>query len=190
MSTQISQPMKIVALAGVLLIALAGSALLLLHKSKPGTVAVPTTPQTTKHQATTHQTTAPAQTTPSHPSSTRHTAPAKVARPRVNPVLPSKLRAALDRHRTVVVAFFDSQDRIDSLTVAEARAGAAAGGAGFVTVNLLADQVAGRLTALLPPQQLLPAPGILVFKRPGRVVWRFDGYLDRQAVAQAVRNVR
>jgi hypothetical protein len=65
-----------------------------------------------------------------------------------------------------------------------------AGRAGFVTINLLADKVAGRLTALLPSNELLPSPGILVFKRPGRMVWRFDGYLDRQAVAQAVDNIR
>jgi hypothetical protein len=114
----------------------------------------------------------------------------KIVRPLVNPLLPAKLRAALDRHPVVVVAFYDSQNRIDSLTVGEARAGAVAGGAGFVPVNLLSDKVAGRLTALLPANELLPSPGILVFKRPGRIMWRFDGYLDRQAVAQAVRNVR
>lgn len=177
MITQISQQMKIVALAGVLVIALAGSALFVLHKSKPGTVTV----------SSTHKPTAP--TKPSlHPSP----APprVKIVRPLVNPLLPAKLRAALDRHPVVVAAFYNSQSRTDSLTVAEARAGAAAGHAGFVPVNLLSDKVAGRLTALLPANELLPSPGILVFKRPGRVVWRFDGYLDRQAVAQAVDNTR
>lgn len=179
MTTQISQQMRIVALVGVLLIALAGSALFLLHKSKPGTATV---------ASTHHQTTTPTQTNSLRPSP----APphVKVVRPLVNPLLPAKLRAALSRHPVVVAAFYDSQNRTDSLTVAEARAGAAGGRAGFVTINLLADKVAGRLTALLPANQLLPAPGILVFKRPGRVVWRFDGYLDRQAVAQAVDNVR
>ncbi len=182
MTTQISPQMRIVALAGVLLIALAGSALLLLHKPKPGTVTLPPA----------HPTTTPAKhhslrSSPAPAPSRTH---AKVVRPAVNPLLPAKLRAALGRHPVVVAAFFDSQNRIDSLTVAEARAGAAARGAGFVTVNLLSDKVAGRLTAFLPSDELLPAPGILVFKRPGRIVWRSDGYLDRQAVAQAVRNVR
>lgn len=178
MTTQISQQMRIVALVGVLLIALAGSALMFLHKSKPGAVTV----------ARTHQTTTPAKTPSSRPSPPP--ARVKVVRPLVNPLLPAKLRAALDRHPVVVAAFYDSQNRIDSLTVTEARVGAEAGGAGFVSVNLLDDKVAGRLTALLAPNELLPSPGLVVFKRPGRAVWRFDGYLDRQAVAQAVRDVR
>lgn len=194
MTTQISPQMRIVALAGVLLIALAGSALLLLHKSKPAAVTLPpthrtTTPATHRTAPTHRTTTTPPKTHSRRPAPAQHRH-VKAARPTVNPLLPAKLRAAIGRHPVVVVAFFDSQNRIDSLTVAEARAGAAAGGAGFATVNLLADKVAGRLTALLPPNELLPAPGILVLKRPGRIVWRFDGYLDRQAVAQAVRNVR
>jgi hypothetical protein len=171
--------MRIVALAGVLLIALAGGAFFVLHKSKPGTAAVPPT----------HLTTTPAKTH-SLRSSPAHHRSVRVVNPLVNPLLPAKLRAALGRHPVVVAVFYDSQNRTDSLTVGEARAGAAAGGAGFVPVNLLDDKVAGRLTALLPSGELLPSPGILVFKRPGRVVWRFDGYLDRQAVAQAVDNAK
>jgi hypothetical protein len=179
-TTQISPQLRIIALAGVLLIALAGSALVLMrHHSQPGTVTVESTPQTTT----------PARTTSLH-SSPAPPPRIKVVQPAVNPLFPAKLRAALERHPLVVVATFDPQVEVDGLTVTEARAGAAAGRAGFVPVSLLDDNVAGRLTALLPAGQLLPSPGILVYKRPSKIVFRYDGYLDRAAIAQAVDDAR
>jgi hypothetical protein len=180
-TTEISPQLRIVALGGVLLIVLAGAAMVLLrHHSKPGAVTV----------ASTLPTTSPAQTTSLHTSPAKPAARVKIVRPAVNPLLPGKLRAALDQHRLVVVATFDPQVKIDGMTVAEARAGAAGSRAGFVTVNLLDDRVAGRLTALLPAGELLPSPGILVYKRPGQVVFRYDGYLDRAAIAQAVADAK
>lgn len=178
MSTQISHPLRIAALAGVLVIALAGAALVLLrHHSPSATVTPPAA----------HRTTTPAKTgTPPAPAPARVT----VVRPAVNPLLPGVLRAALVRRPLVVVGFYDPQARETSLALAEARAGALAAHAGFLPVSLLDDRVAGRLTALLPTGQLLPSPGILVYRRPGAIVYRFDGYLDREAVAQAVADVR
>ncbi|HLX31152.1 MAG TPA: hypothetical protein VKR79_00125 [Gaiellaceae bacterium] len=169
--------MRIVALTGVLVIALAGSALVFLRHSKPGTVTVAS-----------QQPTTPANTTALHSSP----APprVKIVPPAVNPLLPGQLRAALARNPIVVVGLYDPQVREDSLTLSEARAGAAQAHAAFLGVNLLDDAVAGRLTALLPSGQLLPSPGILVYKRPGKVVFRFDGYLDRTAIAQAVDDTR
>lgn len=181
MSAQISPQMRIVALAGVLLIALAGSALVLMrHHSQPGTVTVVSTPQSTT----------PARTTSLHSSPAPAKRVVKVVAPTVDPLLPGKLRAALERHPLVVVATFDPQVQVDALTVTEARAGAATGRAGFVPVSLLDDAVAGRLTALLPAGQLLPTPGILVYDRSGKIVFRYDGYLDRAAIAQAVADAR
>lgn len=178
MTTQISPQMRIVALAGVLLIALAGASLMFLRHSKPGAATVPSTPHTTTPASTTSLHTSPAKPV------------VKIVRPAVDPLLPGKIRAALVRHPLVVVATFDPQVKVDWLTVTEARAGASSGGAGFVPVSLLDDSVAGRLTALLPSGQLLPSPGILVYKRPGRVVFRYDGYLDRAAIAQAVAQAK
>lgn len=178
MTAQISPQMRIVALAGVLLIVLAGGGLMLMrHRSQPGTVVVPPA----QHVSTPSK-------SPSHPSpaATAKQRVVKIVRPAVDPVLPAKLRAALERQRVVLVATFDPQVKVDSLAVAEARAGAAAAHAGFVTVSLLDDAVAGRLTATMPAGELLPSPGILVYKRPGTVVFRYDGYLDRAAVAQAI----
>ncbi|MGH3008503.1 MAG: hypothetical protein ACRDLM_03735 [Gaiellaceae bacterium] len=179
MTTQISPQMRIVALAGVLLIALAGGALMFLRHSAPTAGSPPATHPATK---------------PSSPASHRHasTPPrrVKIVNPAINPLLPGPLRGALARHPLVVVATYDPQVRVDSLVVSEARAGANGANAGFLQVNLLDDSVAGRLTALLPANQLLPTPGILVYNRHGKVVYRFDGYLDRAAITQAVDNLR
>lgn len=175
-TTQISPQMRIVALAGVVLIVVAGGALMYLRHSAPTAASPPVT----------HPATKPAPTPVAH-----KTQPVlKIVNPAVNPLLPGVLRAALARHPLVVVATYDPQVRVDSLAVAEARAGAGGANAGFLQVNLLDDQVAGRLTALLPANQLLPTPGLLVYNRHGKVVYRFDGYLDREAVTQAVDNLR
>jgi hypothetical protein len=179
-TTQISPQMRIVALAGVLLIVLAGGSLLYLRHTSPSAASPPTGQAATKH---------------STPAAHRHASappPVRVTivKPAVNPVLPGVLRGALARHPLVVVATYDPQVRVDSLAVSEARAGANSANAGFLQVNLLNDQVAGRLTALLSTNELLPTPGILVYDRHGKVVYRFDGYLDRQAITQAVDNLR
>lgn len=175
MTTQISPQIKLAALVGVLLIVLAGSALVVLRHTAPGGP----TASAGRHSA-------PAVTPPHHSS-----APVvKVVQPTVDPLLPAPLRTSLERHRVVVVAFYDPQVKVDLLALAEARAGALGGGVGFRGVNLLQDSVAGRLTALLPAGTLLPAPGILVYNRAGKVLYRYDGYLDRAAIAQAVENVR
>lgn len=177
MVTQVSTQVKIIALVGVLLIALAGSALVFMPHAKSGPVSVPSKP---------------AVKTPAGTGSHHHTAPVhvKVVEPAVDPQLPAPLRAALERHPLVVVGTYDPQVREDQLALAEARAGASEGHAGFVAVDLLDDKVAGLLTGKLPSGELLPTPGILIYARPGKIVYRFDGYLDRAAIAQAVQDKR
>ena len=108
----------------------------------------------------------------------------------MDPQLPAPLRVALERHPLVVVGTYDPEVREDQLALAEARAGAVAGNAGFLPLNLLDDNVAGLLTGKLPSGELLPTPGVLIYARPGKIVYRFDGYLDRAAIAQAVRNFK
>lgn len=188
MSTQISPQMRIVALAGVLLIALAGASMFLLRHKSAAPVTIPSTPAHTTPAATTPASTTPAATTP---PVTIAKVPAKPTRlSRVDRQLPSVLRSALAKHQFVVVGLFDPQVSVDDLAVTEARAGALAAHAGFVRVSLLDNAVAGPLTALLPSGQLLPSPGILLYRFPGKQVYRYDGYLDRDAVAQAVVSAR
>ena len=141
--------------------------------ARPKTTPV-TVPKTT--------TATPAATTPAA------TTPA-VTTPAVPPVaangLPLVLAEALMAHKVVVVSLFDPQSQTDAISYAEAKAGAAAAGVGFLGVNLLDDAVTSPLTAALPGGGLLPDPGVLVYSAPGTLVLRLNGFNDRDAVAQA-----
>jgi hypothetical protein len=102
--------------------------------------------------------------------------------------LPAPLQWQLARHHIVVVSIYSADANVDSISVAEAQAGAAKAGAGFLLVNVLDNALAGPLTALLPGGGLLPDPGILIYRSPGNIALRIDGFVDRDAVAQAVAN--
>lgn len=188
MSTEISPQIRIFALVGVLVIVLAGGALLFLHHSKPAAVSVPP-PQVKTATTATHSSTTPATTThrttaPATQSSTKPAA-SHVRHVSVDPLLPAPLRSALERHRVVVVGVHDAHAPTDSAAFTEARHGAVEAHVGWLPVDVLDNAIAGPLTALLPAGEVLPDPGILVYRRPGKLVFRFDGYLDRDAVAQA-----
>lgn len=171
-STTLSPQVRIAALVGVLLIALAGSAFFVLrpHHSQPATVTPPTV----------HR-----QPTPSTPSKQ-----VQVVRPTVNPLLPAPLHFQLEHYPLVIAGFYNPHSGVDRLTIDEVRAGASAAHVPFVSVNLLDDSLAGPLTALLPAGELLPNPGFAIYKRPGTLVYRSDGYLTRESVAQAVKDAR
>jgi len=55
-------------------------------------------------------------------------------------------------------------------------------------VSVLDNKVAGILTALQPGGGLLPDPGVLVYRAPGEIALRLDGFADRASVAQAATN--
>lgn len=107
--------------------------------------------------------------------------------PAIDPRLPAPLRRELERNEIVIVSIYNPQSQVDAIAYAEARAGADLAGAGFLPVNVLDGKISGPLTATLA-SGLLPDPGVLVYKRPGTLATRFDGFLDRDAVAQAASN--
>jgi hypothetical protein len=99
--------------------------------------------------------------------------------------LPAPLANALGRHKTVVVSLYDPYSQVDAIAFAEARAGAALAGVGFVPLNLLSQQQVGKLTERLG---LLPDPGVLVYVRPATLAAKMDGFLDKETVAQTAHN--
>jgi hypothetical protein len=101
------------------------------------------------------------------------------------PGLPPELAAALREHELVVVSLYDPQARVDLISLAEAAAGANVAHAGFVPLSVLRQRQAGPLMRQLG---VLPDPAVLVYLRPGKLVARFDGFADRDTVAQAVVN--
>jgi hypothetical protein len=195
-STQLSPQIRVFAIVGVLLVALAGGGLFYLqHRSQPETVTVPSTPRATT-PASTVSTTATStvsgntSTTATTPNTAHHATAPAVHPVRVDPNLPAPLRSALRQHRIVVAGLYDPQVRVDRIALGEAAIGAAEARVGFVRVNVLDNKVAGPLTALLPAGNTLPDPGILVYRRPGKLVFRFDGYLDHAAILQVLQAAR
>jgi hypothetical protein len=124
-----------------------------------------------------------------HPRSTapRKAAPRKPAPKPIEllPGLTPEVAAALREHDVVVVALYDPQARVDRISLAEASAGAKAAQAGFVPLDVLRQGQAGPLVRQLG---VLPDPAVLVYRRPGELVARFDGFADRDTVAQAAAN--
>jgi hypothetical protein len=109
---------------------------------------------------------------------------------RVYATLPQPLQWQLAHHKIVVVSFYNPSSDVDAISVAEAHAGALDAGAGFLLVSVLDNKVAGILTALLPGGGLLPDPGVLIYRAPGKVAIRLDGFADRDSVAQAAANAK
>ena len=99
--------------------------------------------------------------------------------------LPAPLARALGQHGVVVVSLYNPYSEVDGIAFAEARAGAALGGAGFVPLNVLSRAEVGKLTEMLG---LLPDPGVLVYTRPGTLSIRIGGFADKETVAQAAHN--
>jgi hypothetical protein len=174
MSTELSTPIKIVALVALLFAAGAAATMLLLRghsTSKPQTVATtPTQARTQVH---------------SHPASAHRATPAA---PRFATGLPTALVAPLTRSKVVVAVVYAKGDPVASYLLAQARAGASLARAKLVILNVADDKVASQTATWMNSNVVDPA--VLVVKRPGTIAVELDGYADKLAVAQAVVNSR
>jgi hypothetical protein len=215
MNMTLSPPIKILALIGVLAIVAFGASTMLLGHSSPSTARTTTVQRhgtrVVHHvpiKTATHSTTAHAATKPA--AATKHTSTAssakaatkthaKVAAKPAKPAargnlvyadLPAPLQRQLAQHKVVVVSLYNPNSNVDAISVAEAHAGAVDVGAGFLLVSVLNNAIAGPLTSLLPGGGLLPDPGVLVYRAPGDIMVRLNGFADRASVAQAVTNAK
>jgi hypothetical protein len=107
--------------------------------------------------------------------------------------MPSALALALRSHPVVVVSLYTPGSSVDSQSTDEARNGAAAAHVGFVAFSVADERVVSPLSALLtgaatPADRVLDGPAVLVFQRPGTLFVRFNGFADRDTVAQAAAN--
>ncbi len=126
------------------------------------------------------------------PAATAKPAPAVTPRPAAKAParliatngLPSRIVAQLQSHDVVIVALWGSGGKIDAMARDEAAAGANAARAGFVSIDVIKNsREAEALTLKLG--FVLRAPGVLVFKRPDALANTLDGFRDRETVAQA-----
>ena len=195
MDLTVGRPIRIFALVAV--VAAAGGLAMLTLKPKhsatppvvaskparPATVTTPVTPARPTHVAT--KPTGAAKKAATRPAVRPAREPVVKAAPVGANGLPSAIDAAFAKHKVVVVSVFDPQSSTDAISYSEAKAGAADARVGFVAISLLDSPAAAALTASLPGGGLLPAPGVLVYRKPGTLVQRIDGFADRDVVAQA-----
>jgi hypothetical protein len=107
--------------------------------------------------------------------------------------MPGSLAVALRANPVVVVALYAPKSSVDAVAREEARQGAGMAGAGFVALNVSDNRVAAPLTALLTgastaADRVLDDPAVLVFQQPKTLFVRFNGFTDRDTVAQAAVN--
>jgi hypothetical protein len=117
----------------------------------------------------------------------------KVVRPAVINGMPGSLALALRSHSVVVVSLYTPGASVDRLATDEARHGAALSRAGFVALSVADEKTVRPLSSLLTgastaADRVLDGPAVLVFVRPNSLFVRFNGFADRDTVAQAAAN--
>jgi hypothetical protein len=197
----VSQRVRMFAAAGlVAVLALAGG-LLFLSRGQSATPAAvkqikplhpvkhhPRAPATTKAKSQTAKATVkPKSKAIAKPKA----APKKL--PAVINGMPAALALALRSHSVVVAALYAPDSSIDAMARDEASQGAAAAGEGFVALDVSNEKVAAPLTSLLTggataADRVLDDPAVLVFRAPGTLFVRLNGWIDRDTVAQAATN--
>jgi outer membrane biosynthesis protein TonB len=209
---KISQPVRILAIVIVLAGAAGMLAMRMLAPSAapetsaaavvPHTVATPKPKPKAKAKAKPDKAVAKAKPdkavatpTKAKPKAKAKAAPAKKAPavPALNAPLPDipptgfplAVDAALRKHAVLVVSLVVPGARVDELSAAEAKAGAKISGAGYLSLNVLNENVA---RALLLAKLDVKEPRVLVMKRSGEVTLALVGFADRETVAQAAAN--
>jgi hypothetical protein len=173
---ELSTPVKVVALAGLILVLAAGG-------FASYTVAM-------RHkQAGEQVVSVPAQTPAKHGSTVHFS---QTAKPAPKPIvldanLPAAVHQALRSSREVVAVLTAPGVPGDSDNVAEARLGARAAHVGFTVLDVTRETVAAPLATWAPNAV---DGSVLVVQRPGKVAVELDGYADRQMVEQAALDAR
>jgi thiol:disulfide interchange protein len=194
--TQISAPVRIVALVGVLL-ALAVGAWTFLAGQKAGGSSSASVAPVAEHPVAAAK--AVASKLSAHNDATAAgkpdtVAPAKqkpVTHPAVQPSVaapgaaPTTIAAVLRKHRVAVVLVYDPQTKIDRFSLGEAQLGAERAHAGFLRVSVMKQQ---QVLPFAKTFGVLQVPTVLFFARPGKLVQKLDGYADQDSVAQAALN--
>ena len=134
--------------------------------------------------------------TPTKPSAkpAAHTKPTKTPPPHATASrvvvtksgFPVSVDRALRRHRVAIVAVFMPNAAVDAAVRTEARAAAVRSRAGYVAISALDERL---VQSLVAKTGVLPAPAVLVVKRPG-VVTATLSVADRETIAQAVVQAR
>jgi hypothetical protein len=203
---QVSAPIKVFALVGVLAALVLGGGMMLMGRGTSDEATAPIVIPSKKAglleaPAAAKKVAAKASTSAKNAGKVTPAAKAKPAakpKPAVKPKpaaktparliaangLPSRLVSQLQANDVVIVALWGSGGKIDAMSRDEAAAGASAARAGFVSIDVIKNsREAEALTLKLG--FVLRAPGVLVFKSPDTLSNTLDGFRDRETVAQA-----
>jgi hypothetical protein len=199
MSTQISAPIRIVALVGMLAALAIGAWTFTAGRSGTGSTSADPAGPVAQHPVEAAQAvagklnahnkaTAAGKPDVARPAKTAAATHAHKARPKT-PTLadgtPRTIASVLRRHRVAVVLLYDPQSKVDSLSLGEAQLGAGRANAGFLRVNILKQRQAAPFAEAYG---VLQAPTVLFFARPGKLVQKLVGFADQDTVAQAAVN--
>jgi hypothetical protein len=176
-SLTLSPPTRVAALVGALVLTGLAAVVFMLGRGafadEPSTTAAPTA-----------ATTQPGMRVAPKPKPAAP--PRATTKPRVASGFPPKIDHALRYSRVVVVSVSMPGAAVDRIVRREARAGAAASRAGFVSISASNERAVAGLVA---KTGVLPAPAVVVVKRPGVVTTTFS-VTDAGTIAQAVAQAR
>jgi hypothetical protein len=173
-SVTLTPPTRIAALVGALVLAGLAAIVLLLGRGALG------------GEETTAAVTVPVPKSTARATATPKPAAAPRPKPRVQSGFPSKIDHALRYSRVVVVSVSMPGAAVDALVRREARAGAKASRAGFVAISAANERA---ISGLVAKTGVLPAPAVVIVKRPGVVATTFS-VTDAGTIAQAVAQTR
>lgn len=193
----LSPHVRVLAAAGfAALLALLGGYMLLGHGQSSSSAAVPVIKPL--HPVKKHATPTAAPKTKAPAKTPKNVAVKAAVKPKAHvPAvidgMPSALALALRSHSVVVVSLYTPGASVDAMATDEARNGALAAHVGFVAFDVAEEKVVSPLSSLLtgaptPADRVLDGPAVLVFVRPNSLFVRFNGFADRDTVAQAATN--
>lgn len=188
MDSQISTPVRLVAIIGLVAALAGGAGIFLMNRSAAAAAAG----EPIAKEATRNADLLPVPADAKPKATARPAAKAKPVPKKPAPTvdehgLPTSVSVALRRSQVVVVALFSPGGAVDGLALEEARAGAREAGAGFVAVNVLEKTQGIAIARLLG---VLESPATLVYRSPAALAFRFDGFADLDTVAQAATDAR
>jgi len=196
-SMQVSAPIRIVALVGVLAALAMGAWTFTAGRSNTDLSTSAATGSVAQHPVAAAQ--SAAKQLSAHNRATAAGKP-DVVQPAKRPVVshvrkatpaakadgaPTTIASVLRRHRVAVVLLYDPETTVNSLSLGEAQLGANHAHAGFLRVNVLKQR---QIEPFAKTYGVLQVPTVLFFARPGKLVQKLSGFADQETVAQAALN--
>jgi hypothetical protein len=99
--------------------------------------------------------------------------------------LPNRVASKLRLSKVAVVSVYSGTASVDRAAVGEAKSGARAAGAAFARLNVLDENQAREVQSFAGT---VDTPAVLIVRRPGKIVTRFEGLVDTAVVEQAAHN--